>query len=425
MHPLVHGLLVVMVIALPFSKAVASCAVILLLFLSLIQINKQTFQAFLQQKPGVLLFTGMFFIYLLGMLYTEQKASGWHFVFLQHSFLSLPIILWINHQIVQRYFRSYLRYFVWAATLSGIFILIGHWLPESLLIQITDQCQFLLPYQNQHGFNSLFGAYSPFIERLTLSYLLALAVLVLMWLASKDGFRWYMVICATFLLISLLVLGGRGGQLGLLAALIIWIIGAYQYFLHPYLVDRIGKKMSFMVLSVGLFAFSVGTPYATFKTVPEVGQRYNQLFYEIEQYFKQGPEGKNYEHFTSVRRVVSWKYNWTLIQQNFLFGVGTGDIRQQMKSLYEEANQQIPVNIHHQFLFYWGITGLLGFCFFSFLLIFWLFQTWQHPSFWWRVFCLSLLVFYLAIMQADAPLLNQVGSMTFCWLMGMGLIREH
>jgi hypothetical protein len=77
---------------------------------------------------------------------------------------------------------------------------------------------------------------------------------------------------------------------------------------------------------------------------------------------------------TILQRLEYWKIGLKLIQENFWFGVGTGDIKDEYKKKYQETNSLLlPENrleAHNTFLTFFITFGIIGFLYFIYFLFF-------------------------------------------------------
>jgi hypothetical protein len=76
---------------------------------------------------------------------------------------------------------------------------------------------------------------------------------------------------------------------------------------------------------------------------------------------------------TIRQRLEYWKTGFLLIKENFLFGVGTGDIKDEYNKKYEQTNSLLlPENrleAHNTFLTFFITFGIVGFLYFMYVLL--------------------------------------------------------
>lgn len=74
---------------------------------------------------------------------------------------------------------------------------------------------------------------------------------------------------------------------------------------------------------------------------------------------------------SSFQRILFWKVAWNIVKRNFAFGVGTGDVKNEMKAMHNEMHPDLDerywLRAHNQFLTFFVAFGVLGFAYFIFL----------------------------------------------------------
>jgi len=295
-----------------------------------------------------------------------------------------------------------------------------------------------------------FGVYSPFIERLQFSYLIGVAIFLQFWLlfkeinsvyierasrtlssgsskssspqpppeaerfrAKRENKYLFSFLKISILFSTLLILGARGAQLSFLVASIIWMIGGYFQFIYPIISKKLNAFFAYTSLILGLTFFLAIAPFFAYKKIPAVKTRYDQMRWEIGTFQDDTYTNYEYIHFTSIRRLLSWKNSWSIIQENPILGVGIGDYQVAMKKEYTKDNLGFPVNTQSQFLYYWAVAGLLGLFTFLAMLFFFTISFIRQKDFGLKLLSLSFITFYVVIFLFDAPLNFQVGAMTF------------
>ena len=419
-------------IALPFSKGATSIAYVALLGLSIFYFLKNKLTASSGQEMGasdnaslrrvqqILLAPGLLFLFLsISVVYSQNQEEGVLELITQSRMIGIPLIVYANLLLIKKRYYGYINMLIRAVSIAVAITFILFLMPSTWVQYITSyigSMQEYIPHEKEH----VFGAYSPFIDRLQFSYLIVLAIFLELWnifhLASPDRlFYFFKRSSLIILLIGISILGARGAQLALLVSLGVWLIGAFYEYGRPWISVRIGAVGAYIALIISLFLVLIAMPMLAYHTVPAIQKRYQQMNWELGT-FKDGTF-RNYEyiHFTSVRRLVSWKNNWQLIKEQPFLGVGIGDYQVRMEQIYEKEQLGFPVNTHNQFLYYWGSAGLLGLISFIASLLFWGYHCMQNGNYWTGILAASLLIFYSLVFLLDAPLNYQVGAMTF-WL---------
>jgi len=370
----------------------------------------------------LLLFPIVLFVsFLISLFYTNDFAKGLDILFSQIEFLAIPFIFLVNQSAIKERFTAYINLLIGATTIAAFITFLLFLLPTNITQTIVASIPLLKTYV-VHEKALAFGVYSPFTERLQFSYLIGVAIFLQLWLFFKR----YMVygtrsresgimdkLKLLILIGTLLILGARGAQLSFLVASIIWIIGGYFYLIHPKVSKKVNAFFAYIILIFGLAFFLIIAPFFAYQKIPAVKVRYDQMRWEIGTFQDGTFSNYEYTHFTSIRRLLSWKNSWAIIQENPILGVGIGDYKAAMEAEYAKDKLGFPVNTQSQFLYYWTASGLLSiFIFLSFLgysfLVFF-----RQKDYWLKLLGTSFLVFYVALFLFDAPLNFQVGAMTF------------
>lgn len=353
----------------------------------------------------------IFVAYLVGMLYTDNIKAGFKLINVQHSLLVIPIIIYLNKEQIQKHSERYLGWFIGGASIAGLVTVAINLMNPLEIEQLTKSYAFLEPFKAPEH-DRYFGMYSPFNSRIQLSNILGMAAVCNLYLLSQKPTKWWWWISLVAVIGSSLALGGRGGQLALLLGMYVFVSAWLVKKIYPRLRQKMSNQWAVILLVLGMLVVSVGAPFLAYQTVPTVKLRYGQLFWELDLIESGEYVNYDYYHFTSLRRVISWKNTWQLIQENPILGTGTGDYKDELERIY--ANDEfgdIPANNHNQFLHYWACLGIWGLALFLTIVIFWLIKI-ASPS---QVYVLALafMGFYLLSMMPDAILLRQSDNMMF------------
>lgn len=412
---LTHIGFMVLMASLPLSKGTSSVTLVILLCFSLffLMFSGITHQPKLFPNKLMRLFWTFFACFVIGLFYSTHFSTGIEVAYKQNAFLLIPFILFMAYDLVKWYGTLYLTWFVWGTAFAGLVIISLYLLPDEIFEQIG-------PNLHRFGLNKLkqgiqfekFGFYTPFIDRLSIGNFISLSVLTCCWfMASRLHSRIFSSFLIALLLFASLVIGGRGGQIGLFAGLAIWA-GYFVFHFIQKLPSRF-QLASKVTLSTLLFLLIVLTPYIIFRNVPAVWDRYNQMFWELSMLQKGVYQEYDYEHFTTLRRIYSWLGSWDIIVQQPIFGTGTGDYRYELQEVYHAKGWNVPVNAHNQFLQIWAMLGIAGLLVFIAILIAFLKRIFEIGNTPLKVFGVSLIVFYVVIFLFDSAINMQAGNMAF------------
>lgn len=133
---------------------------------------------------------------------------------------------------------------------------------------------------------------------------------------------------------------------GILFALLINSIGIVAIF-----KSRQKLMQAFLIVS-GLFLIVIGA----YLTIKPLESRVNEAWSSITE---SGPK----ESSTGAR-ILAWETSWQIIKQAPVFGVGTGDLSDELDQIYLEKGYnklyEKSLNSHSQFFETWGKSGFIG-----------------------------------------------------------------
>jgi len=137
--------------------------------------------------------------------------------------------------------------------------------------------------------------------------------------------------------------------------------------------------------------------------------RLYQLYWEIDTYLNQGIVGGS----SVVQRYVYTKASWSIIKDNFFFGVGTGDRRASLVEYFKTASFNLHpkywLNSHNQYLTVWIASGLVGLILFLSGMLLPFFYERRYKNF----MCLSFLLISMISMFSIDLLEKHIGVSFF------------
>lgn len=401
-----------MLIALPISKALSNVGEIALVVLSLVQLTRTGFKVNWQSYRWIGILAIFFFMYVIGLGWTENFKYGFKFINAQHRLVAFPLIAIAHAHLFAAHQRSLLGVFVLGNVMASVVTLAFLLLPENFVIELTHKLKFLTTYPvNDHRLKM--GLYSPFIDRIQFSSMLGLGILAGVYLIRIGYKKVLMYGLVVIMLVTTLLLGGRGGQLGLFAGLSVYVLYLGLNLLIPRLTQYMSKKIAISMIIVSIFSAIVILPFTLYQTVPAIHERYGIMLKELEEFSNQKGtvDADEYEHKTTVRRIISWQNHWTIIKEHWLLGVGTGDYLDDVQKAYDQDPYSLPVNSHNQYQQIWVSVGLIGLLIFLSAIGYWCYKIYGENDL--AIYSLSVMVFYLVSFIPDALLLTQIDVMAF------------
>lgn len=278
-----------------------------------------------------------YFVWLsVGLFWTEELETGWKELEYSMSFLIFPIIFWFSNIDFNDIINRVLSFFTFgylSSTLICLVIALGSYLSKG---EITAFYYADLSFFHHPSYMALFG-------NVSLLYLYLGSI-------KGDQYQTYFIKSnlSRFILIAIislfiLLLMSKAGIGTMLAINILGIIFAFKQ------KNRLGQ--AFIIIS-GFVLIILGS-YLTIEPLQNrVDETWHSLF----------DEGKS-ESSTGAR-ILAWEASWDIIKEHPIVGVGTGDLSEQLDTIYEERNHakllEKSLNSHNQFLESWGKNGIFG-----------------------------------------------------------------
>ena len=400
------------------SKALLSIGILLGLLNLLLECNYKALFNSLRSNRLFLLIAGLFFLHLLGMFWTENYSEGWDDVRMKTSLITIPLIVFAKPALIVKFQDRLL-------TLLLLTILIIASLNTLTYFQFFGD-----RYYGDLRELSLFGSHIRF------GILVAFGVAIAIYFGSTRFGSWRKVYwIAAFLLVAYTMFSQVfSGLLSVLIVLLLsglfaiykkkynWVgiglvtIGLFSglaviYYLSIPLSstnlpvnmgeleiewkqhstynfqgnDRKKQPIKYTLIrylhSKKLPANRLGInklQASDFKEIengtadihekkPGFIGRLNEMRYQI--HVANNPNGS-----TLLQRLEFWKAGWQIAQKNFIFGVGTGDIKPAFQEEYKTSNSLLlpenRVEAHNTYLTFFitfGIGGALYLCYVVFI----------------------------------------------------------
>jgi len=164
-----------------------------------------------------------------------------------------------------------------------------------------------------------------------------------------------------------------------------------------------------------------GIPNPVYASGNPLKVRIYKTFFEFEAYRKWG----KIKGSSLVQKIELWQKGSRIVENGgrWLFGVGTGDLRQELNKSLKESNSQLAdsgLMIHNQYLSIFITFGLVGCLVFLFFIIYPAYRTKLYKN----AFYIYFLALVLVSMSSEDTLDNQQGIMFFCIMNSFFLSRN-
>jgi len=314
---------------------------------------------------------------LASMLYTSDQKMGWSNLFGRLSIIVFPLLFFNPGEKIRIRSFTLLRAFS-IGTLVYVLTCFGYAFYRS--VSINNGTFLFLPYPPEYEWQNYFYG-TDFTYSIHPSYLAMFVLLSV--LISFESFydksiaRFYRlgwIVIGIFLLITIYFISSRAA---ILAVIIV---------LPFYAINKIIKLKKSRFLWIGfIIILLLSLP------IIRKNDRINN--------FLIGLSKANYDIRRQDDRIIIWESATSIIRQNLVFGVGIGDVRNELTNEYlrrgEDKLVKEKLNAHNQFFEVLLEGGLVSFSIFIFMLGFMIFIALNEKNLLYGLFILIMLVFFI------------------------------
>lgn len=382
---LVITIIIAMIAGLFFSRAVLSTGIILLFLFTINAIRGSHAKALLpkawEQYNYLLLL--LFVIPLISGLWSNNLPEWWQRCAVKLPFALLPLVfsfLIINKQ----------QYML----VCAIFI---------LLVFTGTICSFALYINNsaliEAGyFRSVLLQVWMNNDHVLFSWAVVIAILLIIVLYPQlnKGFKILGIIIICCFILFLHLLAARTGLISLYTVGLLWLVKKL----------RSGNfRIAFLIIGV-----LISIPILAYFTIPTFHNRALYALYDLQHYSR----GNYQAGFSDVSRIVSYEGGISIAMNNFLSGVGFGDISGSMQHFYDSNYQSFPAYNrllpHNEWLMYFCGAGIFALIIFTYIVFYPLFM---NRKFCWISFHFTALICFFT----DATFETQNGVFLYCFFL--------
>jgi O-antigen ligase len=285
----------------------------------------------------------LYFVYIIGTFYSTQLRGQSGAIFDLEVKLSLVLFpLFFStidfSKLGNDFFKQVLKAFVYGCLVSSIIII-----NKAVMDYFKEQDSSVFYYSN------LSWLHHP--SYLALYFTFAIAIL-LTWIMKNGNKiilkRNLMILLIIHFQIFIVLLSSKAGIIGFF---IIWVLITIWFMIKKYELKRTLIVSLIIIAAFILSVFIFPVSIIRFQTAKK----------SIEE--SHIPENQKTEG--SAARLMIWKSSLEVIKENFLFGVGTGDVKTELIKKYEENGILLALkenlNAHNQYLQTFIALGFVGF----------------------------------------------------------------
>jgi O-antigen ligase len=384
----------------PISKLMTSYAIVLWIVSSLLMWQPKGKSKWV--KTGLWAMVAFYLFHVTGLIHTTNFDYAFLDLGMKASFLIMPLI-WLG----SRKFTSRQTDLVMSAFTIGVLSVAAYSVINGFVefSETGDSSSFF--YTN---FATMHPSYSSMYALLALSY-------VVLSLSGKRLFlgihqKWIFALVILFLLIYINLLASKAGVLLAPIAIIILsvLIGRFR--------KSVKKGFVYAVSLLAVFGVSLFFSPQTINRLKSMAQVTAEAAKEREP--SNSPEENHPEDVESTAaRITTWTASLRVIQDHWVFGTGTGDVKIALSKEYLEMEQyelaEDQLNSHNQYFQTWGALGIFGIAALILTLLAGLIEAFRK-----RKNLLLLLIFIIsANMLVESMLEVQGGIVFFAFFFGL------
>ncbi len=334
----------------------------------------------LSKNYCLMLLAGIYILYLIGMLYSDNQGTGNEIIETKLSLLIFPLLLPAYDQNNRDNLNSYLEKFIYGCIAAAL-----------ICFSWAAYCYFKPYYLMVDGKPTDLGAsyfyytrLSAFIHPSYIALYCDFALGALFYLISinriKFSLKWCLV--SIFLSIFVLLLSSKAGWIGLFLTIV---------YVSGWLLLK--RKI---VPAILVISFFIGSFVFFNVLAPSFSQRITAVAQTIHTATDGEAQKLNKSNDGTASRILVWEAGLEIIKDNFWTGVGTGDAKDVMVEKYKEKNMmkeyELRLNSHNQFLNTFIALGVVGFICLTLCLVVPFVQGYKQ-----RYFLFPAFVFMLAV----------------------------
>lgn len=325
---IINFLICISFLTLSFRHEIASICLYLAGILSLIEIIIKKINIFKVKSTIVLFLVYYFLIEIIGMFYTENLYFGMKDIESKLLFIIGPLIILANSKNGFN-ITNFIKFYILGITINLFYLIIEGYL-----------------FYQQNQITPKYLQFSILMHPTYYSFYLVLAIILILEFRDK-------LIKSKSLLVLLLILISIGVVLtDSKAGIICYFLTILFYSIKFILTFKLRMKI----------ITSIVTLILSFILVEQLSK---SRIMELSSKLQTSTQFDNYNDIynSTETRIIIWRSSKQVIKENFLFGTGTGDIKDALQNQYLNTNYTEGINnnynCHNQFLQIVGTFGII------------------------------------------------------------------
>ena len=328
---------------------------------------------------------------LISMLWTQNVKAGKFELEQKLSFLIIPILVYSNQAIIKRNFKNICNVFILSNCIASIFMITRGF----MLLQSNADC-----IHDHSGYLPFYSDFSSFLHVAYASFYIAVSLLLcinFIFETSDEVYKYIYGLAFLILLIAFYYLSSKG----VFAAFAFMILVNFIYIFW-----QSKNKWRIGIFAILIIILSI------------IGFRNNPRIYSVKKMItevidtrKADPNASS--DISNGQRIYVIKSGLKVIRNNFLFGVGAGDVIDEMESQYVKSNYKVlaqkKLNCHNQFIEFFVELGVFGFIMFMTILIISMLIAIKNRN----IILISFIVGFVVVANTESFLNHQAGIVFF------------
>jgi len=349
------------------------------------------------EKIGFFSLFVFFLLHILSLIYSADIQEGLFDLEVKLSLFLIPLFLFGSESLKVNKNRNNVFYSFIIGLFIASLICYVYALYNSISLLVGNENDVIPFYLLLNPFH--YKSFSLFYDPSYFAMCITAGVIIIMYfldqkiINSKRYLR-LLISLLIFFVITIFLLSSRAGILSIIMVFVFWFY---------YKTKSFSIKNKYLVRSVSIISLTI-----VFIAVLYFGGRFSFVKKEFEN-FKTETNVENVAWGSVSLRLQIWHYALQLIKDKPVLGVGTGDVKTELRKLAEDDGiSQIGamnLNVHNQFLETWIGIGLVGFLLLTFLLVL--------PVLFEPGPLLKLIIVIVAVNFVFESMLNRLGGVAF------------
>jgi O-antigen ligase len=324
-----------------------------------------------KQRIRIISFSLIYIVYLIGLIWTTDYPYAWFDLEVKLSFLILPLIFATTEgQLISKgEFGKLIRIFALGCITVSL-ILYGHAFWNYIINNTPFAFYYIVLSWYLHP--SYLALYMTFVISNVLYHLLIKKSVIGYWKKTAH------IVILIYLMVFIILLSSKAGLLAVLMVILFYSV------LFGWQNRKWGKATLFLLVS--MIVFFIGL-----KVFPFASDRVSQAGQDIAESDSQTSAARS-----TSDRIGVWKAAFNIIRDHPVFGVGTGDVKNELIMEYHKQNvipaYEQKLNAHNQYLQTFVTLGFAGFVVLTLTLLFPTISSFREQDYMYSAFLLIIIL---------------------------------